>query len=128
MEPFECVSNVLGSYGSVWQAKEAGCHNPIIMYVRYVSKHRHNSILGELGNNFGAFGRVWESFGSVWRCWERFGAFRNVLKGSERLNAFTAFWEHMGAFGRLGKLGKLGKHNPLCMLWYGMYGKHNGIK
>ena len=32
LEPFECVSSALGSYGSAWQAREAGQHNPICMH------------------------------------------------------------------------------------------------
>ena len=41
------------------------------------------------------------------------GAFKS---GLERLNAFRALWECMGAFGWLDRQGK---HNPTCM--YGMY-------
>ena len=37
LEQFECVSSVLGSYGSVWQANEAGQHYPICMYGMQVS-------------------------------------------------------------------------------------------
>ena len=32
LEPFECVSSALGSYGSVGQAREAGQHNRTCMY------------------------------------------------------------------------------------------------
>ena len=31
LEPFECVSSYLGSYGNVWQTWEAWQHNPICM-------------------------------------------------------------------------------------------------
>ena len=32
LEPFEWVSSTSGSYGSIWQAREAGRHNPICMH------------------------------------------------------------------------------------------------
>ena len=32
LEPFECVSSAMMSYGSVWQAGDAGQHNPTCMY------------------------------------------------------------------------------------------------
>ena len=32
LERFKCVSSALGSYGSIWQAREAGQHNPMCMY------------------------------------------------------------------------------------------------
>ena len=51
------------------------------MYVSYVSKHKHNIILGVFGNVWGAFGTVSERFGSVWR--------RLV---SERSDFLGAFW------------------------------------
>ena len=107
MEPFECVSSDLGSYGSVWQAREAGQHNPICMY----SKHSLNS---KLAVSLGAFGERLEASGIVS---ERFGSSWADL---ERSNAFRALRERMGSFGRLGRLGRLGKRNPIRYVWYGM--------
>ena len=48
-------------------------------------------------NVLGAFGGVWD----------RFGAFGLSWGGLERLNAFRALRERMGAFVRLGRLGRL---------------------
>ena len=50
------------------------------MYVWYVSKHKHNIILGVFGNVFGAFGSVWERVGGVWR---RLATFRSVVERLE---------------------------------------------
>ena len=75
------------------------------MFVWYISKHWHNSILG-------LFGSVWECFEASWTVSERFGASRS---GLESLNASRALWERVGAIERLVGLGKLCKHNPTCM-------------
>ena len=32
LEPFECASSAIMSYGRFWQARDAGQHNPICMY------------------------------------------------------------------------------------------------
>ena len=67
------------------------------MYVWYVSKHRHNSMLGVSGSvweRLGLSGSVWGAFGDVW---ERFGVFGSVLHDLEHLNAFRALWERMGS-------------------------------
>ena len=58
-------------------------HNPIwYVIVCYVSEHKHKE-------NLGTFGTVMEK-----------------LEASlNRLNAFRAIWDRMGAFGRVGRLG-----------------------
>ena len=65
-------------FGIVWErlAGTGGWAAESHMYVWYVSKHRHNNILGVFGNVWGAFGNASERFGSVWK---RLGSFRCVL-------------------------------------------------
>ena len=100
MEPFECVTSVLGSCGSVWPGREAG---------------QQNHVLGCLGSVWECFGMLWERVKASGIVSERFGS---SWSGLERLNAFRLLRERMGAFGRLGKLCRLGKHNPIWYEWY----------
>ena len=60
------------------------------MYVWYMSKHRHNKILGAFGNVLGTF---WECLEASGNASERFGASRNGLERSNAFRAYGSVWQ-----------------------------------
>ena len=71
LEPFECVSSASGSYGSVWQTREAGQHKPICMHGMSVS------IVGNVWERY-CLGAFWERLEASGNVLERFGTFECV--------------------------------------------------
>ena len=77
------------------------------MWEHLVAFWEHFGVFGSIWENLVAFGNMLRAFGSIFGY---LGALGSILV------VFGSIWGNFGVFG------SIWEQNPICMVWYGMYG------